>query len=248
MIRTMAKRFALTGLAAVLAAGAMGCSDPLAGVNFMDAENAPKGKGWVCLFNGKNLTGWQRREDHDRPMSWKVIDGALVNDPAEGQQGVDIVTEQRFRDFELYYEYAVPEHSNSGLYLRGLYEIQVREDSGANPDPGTNGGIWATAAPKVNASKPADEWQSVYARFCGQTVKVVILNGVTIHENVELTKATGGDLSQFITLEEPGPIMIQGDHGTVRFRNLYIRPCCCLGKKCGEGCGKCCGSGGCTKK
>jgi len=194
---------------------------------YLDAKNGPKGEGWFALFNGKDLTGWHRRKDHDRPLSWKVANGAMVNDAGHGKHGTDIVTDLRFDDFELYFEYRVPKGSNSGMYLRGLYEIQIREDGGAKPDAGTNGGIWATAAPKVNASKPPDEWQSVYTRLVGQTVKVVVLNGVTIHENVNLPKPTGGDLRKTIKMNEPGPILIQGDHGTIEVRTVMIKP---LGK------------------
>lgn len=218
-------------LAALVLAVYAGCSHV---PNALDPEHAPKGSGWKCLFNGKDLTGWHRRADHDRPLSWKVEDGLLTNALEPGQHGTDLVTDEKFRNFEIYYEYRVPKSSNSGMYLRGLYEVQILEDGGAEPGPGTNGGIWATAAPRINASKPAGEWQSSYVKICGQQVKLVVLNGETIHENVELTRPTGGDLRDQIGMDEPGPIMIQGDHGEIQLRNIWIREI--------QRCGHCCGN------
>ena len=232
------KNIIVLGLGVTLVMAAIGCTQGHV-PNALDPDNAPVGDGWKSLFNGKDTTGWEKRADHNRDFSWKVVDGLLTNDLHEGHHGTDIVTTERFNDFEIYYEYRVPTNSNSGMYLRGLYEVQIREDGGAEPSPGTNGGIWATAPPSVNASKPANEWQSGYVRLRGQTVEVVILNGVTIHEDVELTKPTGGDLRATIKMDEPGPIMIQGDHGKIQLRNVWIRPlnCGCQGK-CGCGCGK----------
>ena len=224
------------GLGVTLLAGVMGCTQSHV-PNALDPANAPKGDGWICLFNGETLSGWHKRADHDRPCSWQVVDGVMANVIEPGHHGTDLVTDRQFRDFELYYEYAVPTGSNSGMYLRGQYEIQILEDGGRDPGPGTNGGIWSTAAPRVNASKPADAWQSAYVVLCGQTVKTVVLNGVTIHEDVELTKPTGGDLRKTVKMDGPGPIMIQGDHGLIRVRNIWIRPC---GQgRCGGGKARC---------
>jgi len=235
MTHNAAGKLMLTGLSVAVLMGAIGCTD-LTGPTYLDQENAPEGKGWVSLFNATDLTGWHRRADHDREMSWSVVDGVMVNTAGHGKHGTDIVTDRKFRDFELYYEYCIPQGSNSGMYLRGLYEIQIFDDLGKEPAKGGNGGIWATAVPKVNASKPAGEWQSVYTKFIGQTVKVVVLNGVTIHENVNVPKPTGGNLD--LGMDEPGPIMIQGDHGAIKVRNVMIRPIGGCPAKCGVSKGK----------
>ena len=237
MIRKSSVRWLMTGLSMAILAGAIGCSNQMV-PNALDPENAPKkGEGWICLFNGEDLTGWHKRPGDDRDLLWVVEDGAMVNKLEPGQHGSNIVSDDRFRDFELYYEYLVPKDSNSGMYLRGLYEVQMRGDAGESGGRGTDGGIWATSAPKVNASKPAGEWQSVYLKLVGQTVEKVILNGTVIHEDVELTKPTGTDLRDIVKMEDPGPIMIQGDHGFVRVRNITIKP---LGGCPGSGCPKKC--------
>jgi hypothetical protein len=189
---------------------------------WLDREHAPRGEGWYPLFNGKDLAGWHRRPNHDRELSWKVKNGAMVNEVGEGHHGTDIVTDWVFDDFELYYEYRVPEGSNSGMYLRGRYEIQILADFGQEPSAGTNGGIWATAAPSRNVSRRPGEWQSVYTRIVGKTIETVVLNGVQIHENVKVPKPTGGHLDE--NVDQPGPVMIQGDHGSVEVRTVMIRP------------------------
>ncbi len=96
--------------------------DDLGKICFMDNYHKPSGDGWLRLFNGKDLTGWVQREA-DRPASFKVEDGVLKNVPPAGGHGNDIYTEMKFQDFEVYYEYRIPAGSNSGLYLRGRYEI-----------------------------------------------------------------------------------------------------------------------------
>src|SRR5690606_18119545 len=105
----------------------------------------------------------------------------------------DLVTQEKFGDFVIRYEYMVPKNSNSGLYLRGRYEIQILEDSERKkPAPGGNGGLYNTAAGSEFVSRPAGHWQSAQATIRGNRISV-ILNGVKIHDNVEMTKATGGE-------------------------------------------------------
>ncbi len=178
-----------------------------------------RSEGWIDLIQA-DLGNWQPRAT-DRPMSWKLADGVLMNDPPEGQKGVDLCTKEKFQDFEVTYEYRVPGHSNSGFYLRGRYEIQIVDDYGKQPDKGTNGALYSVASPAENASRPPGEWQSVHARIVGKTV-MVTLNGKTIIDNVEVPRPTGGHLDD--NVDEPGPIMLQGDHGRVEFRNIRIRP------------------------
>jgi uncharacterized protein len=180
-----------------------------------------KKDGFKLLFNGTDLDGWKLR-NADGEKSWSAQNGMLVNTLQEGKHGTDLVSDEKFKDFIIRYDYLVPSNSNSGLYLRGRYEIQVLEDSGRNKTaPGSNGGIYNTAAGTEFVSRPAGQWQTAQATIRANKISL-ILNGVKIHDEVEVTKATGGELDQ--KLDEPGPIMLQGDHGAVAFRNIRIKP------------------------
>lgn len=178
-------------------------------------------EGYKLLFNGKNLDGWKLRNTSGT-KSWSAQNGMLVNTIGKDEHGTDLVSEEKFQDFTIRYEYMVPKNSNSGLYLRGRYEIQILEDGDRKkPEVGSNGGIYNTKAASELVSRPAGQWQSAQATIRGNKVSV-ILNGVKIHDEVEVPKATGGELDQ--KLDQPGPIMLQGDHGAIAFRNLRIKP------------------------
>lgn len=180
-----------------------------------------KKAGFKPLFNGENLTGWKLRNADGRP-SWTAQKGMLVNTTTADVHGSDLVTEEKFKDFTIRYEYQVPKGSNSGLYLRGRYEIQILEDFERNkPEMGGNGAIYNTKPVSLFASRRAGEWQEAEATIQGNRV-TVYLNGVKVHDNVEVPKATGGELDQ--NLDQPGPIMLQGDHGAIAFRNVRIKP------------------------
>lgn len=172
------------------------------------------------LFNGKDITGWHVRRA-DRPSLWKVEDGILKNDLKAGEHGVDLVTDAKFWNFTVRYEFMVPDGSNSGFYLRGRHEIQILGDhkQGKAMIAG-NGAIYNFKAPDVWASKPGGEWQSVEATIIGNKI-TVRLNGKIIHDKVECNKATGSELDANVT--EPGSIFLQGDHGVVSFRNIQIK-------------------------
>jgi hypothetical protein len=137
------------------------------------------------------------------------------------QKGVDLVSDEKFRNFETYYEYRLPGHSNSGYYLRGRYEIQIPDSFGKPPSDHDDGALYSLIAPSRNVSRETGQWQSVYAKIVGTRV-TVIMNGEKIIDDAELTRATGGELDQ--NYDQPGPIMLQGDHGTIDFRNIYVRP------------------------
>lgn len=212
-----------TANALLLAILITGCSQSLV-TSGLDARHAPRdGEGWIPLFNGRDLTGWRGRENGFG--AWKVIDGVMVNDVGPGIHGVDILTTQKFWDFEIYYEYVIPEGSNSGLYLRGRYEIQIWDDYGKEPRDAEvakrfNGALYNVAAPAARVSKPPNQWQSVFARIVGNRVSIV-LNGTRIVDSVEVHRPTGAHYDDKV--DTPGPIMIQGDHGRISLRNLYIR-------------------------
>jgi hypothetical protein len=170
--------------------------------------------------------------------------GALFNHP-DGKT-VDLVTESQFGDVEAHVEFCVPKHSNSGVYLMGRYEIQVYDSFGVEQDkyPGIEcGGIyprWIDSqnveghSPRVNASKPPGQWQTFditfrAPRFDADGKKIanakfvkVVHNGKVIHENVELIGPTRSPL--FPDEKPTGPLRLQGDHGPVAYRNLWVQP------------------------
>jgi hypothetical protein len=134
---------------------------------------------------------------------------------------VDLVSKRTFTDFKLHIEVNVPPQGNSGIYLRGRHEVQVQDDYGKAPCDRCMGGIYGQVRPTANAAKPAGEWQSYDITFVGRHVTVV-LNGVTIIDNREIPGITGGALDS--NEGEPGPIMLQGDHTGVKYRNIRITP------------------------
>jgi len=176
--------------------------------------------GFVPLFDGKDTKGWhlRRKDGHN---SWSVADGILKNTVNAGEHGTDLVTDKKFWNFTVKYDFQVPDNSNSGFYLRGRHEIQILGDYNVGkPAKGGNGAIYNHTAPSVFASKPGGEWQTAEATIIGNKI-TVILNGKKIHDNVECLKATGSEIDNKI--DQPGPIFLQGDHGTVWFRNIRIK-------------------------
>ncbi len=172
--------------------------------------------GAVTLFNGKDLAGW-RYEFTDKAPGWVVVDGAMHNQAT----GNNIISERQFKDFRLLMEYNVEPESNSGLYLRGRYELQVLDDAGKPPTPTGNMAVYGRVAPTVNASKPAGEWQAVDVTLVGNRV-TVLLNGQKVHDNAAIDGTTGGALNS--REGEPGPIMIQGDHSKIWVRKVVVTP------------------------
>jgi hypothetical protein len=177
-------------------------------------------KDFKPLFNGEDLTGWHLRKPDGR-NSWKVDEGILKNLVEKGQHGTDLVGDQKFWNFTVRYEYQVPDGSNSGFYLRGRHEIQILGDyAKGKPSKGGNGAIYQHTEPKEFASKPGGEWQTVEATMIEDKV-TVIPNGKKIHDNVKVERATGSELDA--NVNEPGPFFLQGDHGTVWFRNIRVK-------------------------
>jgi hypothetical protein len=181
----------------------------------VDAAKLKEGKP-IELFNGKDLTGW-RPLHPDRKVEWKVVDGITGNVPG----AVDIVTEQKFWNFKLHAEYRVGPKSNSGIGLRARYEVQILEDYGRPVSLHGNGALYSRILPSTNASKPANEWQTFDITLIENRV-TVILNGTTIIGNKEIDGLTAVAVDP--NEGEPGPIIIQGDHGAVEFRKLTITP------------------------
>ncbi|MBA7588536.1 hypothetical protein ES708_30595 [subsurface metagenome] len=179
----------------------------------------------ITLLNGKDLTGWKLVEPN-KINGWSVVDGALINNPVqkEGEQPVqygNLRTEQEFEDFNIKLEVNVPAHSNSGVYLRGRYEIQVVDSYGAKQVGTSMGALYTRVTPGVAAEKPAGSWQTIDITLCDRHV-TVILNGIKIIDNQPAFGPTGGALTSDVFA--PGPIYLQGDHGTVSYRNIVITP------------------------
>jgi hypothetical protein len=170
----------------------------------------------IELFNGRDLAGWKARFS-DKKSGWQVRDGVLVN----AEPGNDLLTERRFNDFKLRGEFRYPRGSNSGIYLRGRYEVQIEDNYGQEPESHGIGGVYGFLTPSVNAAKKADEWQTVEITLIGRRVTIV-LNGERIIDRQIITGITGGALDS--DESQPGPIMIQGDHGPVEFRKLTLTP------------------------
>jgi len=169
----------------------------------------------IELFDGKTLDGWV--EIGDRPSRWTAVDGTLSNQDS----GANIRTKSEFRDFKLQLEFKIPAGSNSGIYFRGRYETQVADLHGQPPHNRGVGGIYGHLTPTVNMAKPAGEWNSVEATLIGYRVTVAV-NGETTIDGKLIPGITGGALDA--SESEPGPIMLQGDHGPVQYRNIILTP------------------------
>jgi len=181
---------------------------------------AEKKDGFKLLFDGKTMNGWKYRRD-DGKRSWSVQNGMLVNTLGKDEHGTDILTEEKFRDFTVRFEFQVPPNSNSGFYLRGRHEIQVFDDyKSGKPTAGGNGAIYNLKPVSLFASRKPGQWQEAEVTIVGQKI-TAILNGVKTHDGVECPKGTGGQLDD--NVDQPGPILLQGDHGAVGFRNLRIK-------------------------
>ena len=153
----------------------------------------------------------------DVEMKWTVTDGVLKNAPPT----TDIVSDQNFWNFDVHVEFKIVEHSNSGIGLRGRYEIQVLEDYGK--PAGTHGAaaLYARVAPSVNASKPAGEWQSYDIRLVGRDLTVVH-NGKKVLDHVHVDGLTA--IANNANEGEPGPFIVQGDHSNIEIRKFTVTP------------------------
>ena len=225
------------------------------------ADQPPSGKGWKPLLNGKDMSGW--RGYPGKPNAWftttevrydaQADPKRLAANPAAGPAIVNgpdgrttnLVTDGKFQDMELYLEFMVPKGSNSGVYLHGLYEIQVFDSYGSTEKMKTSdgGGVYhrwidekpvGGSAPKANASRAPGEWQQYHIWFRGPRFDAagkktenarflrVEYNGKLVQENVDCEGPTRAhmDLPEAVA----NPLMLQGDHGPVAYRNIRWRP------------------------
>lgn len=213
--------------------------------------------GWRQL-DAHGLKGWHTREG--QPGTWfttrdvelnttepkKLIavssPGKIIVNGPEGKTA-DLVTDEKLGDIELYIEWMIPRGSNSGVYLHGLYEVQIFDSYGKKNlgtiDAGAIYHRWIDekavggSAPRVNASHAPGSWQSFHVwfrapRFDGgkkiQNARFlrVVYNGQTVQENVEVDGPTRAHME--IPEAPLNPLMLQGDHGPVAFRNIWVKP------------------------
>ncbi len=179
-------------------------------------DQAPHWGEPIELFNGKDLTGWKPRSTEVK-NGWIVRDGLLFDE----QPGNDLVTEQKFTDFQIHAEFRYPKGSNSGIYLRGRYEVQIEDNYGDEPDSHKIGGVYGFLTPCLNAAKKPGEWQTMDITLVGRVVTVVF-NGEKVIDRQTIPGITGGALDS--DEGSPGPILLQGDHGPIEFRKVTLTP------------------------
>ncbi|HUG18605.1 MAG TPA: DUF1080 domain-containing protein [Planctomycetaceae bacterium] len=177
------------------------------------------------LFNGNDLTGW-KVTDEKKLNGWSVKEGVLLNDTPKKDFSVygdyaNLRTEKEFEEFRLHIEFRPPEGGNSGVYLRGMYEVQVVDRESKMQGIQGVGAIFGRIKPLTNAGKPAGEWNTYDITLVDRHVTVV-LNGEKVIDNQPVPGPTGGALLSDVT--KPGPIFLQGDHTSIEYRNVWIEP------------------------
>ena len=168
-----------------------------------------------ALFDGKTLNQWKPIKSNYENQ-WIAKDGQLMNP----RSGVNLITEEEFTDFKLHIEARYPAQSNSGIYLRGRYEVQIEDSFGKDPSSILFGGVYGFLTPNEIAANKAGEWQVFDITLIGRRI-TVIANGKTVISDQIIPGITGGAIDS--KEDNPGPLMLQGDHGIVAFRNITIQ-------------------------
>ena len=182
----------------------------------LERKTSPKWGKPVALFNGKDLSGWKMSGKGN--SEWKVENGILIT-PGEGPE---LINDSKFEDFKLHAEFNCGPTSNSGVYLRGRYEVQIETDSADEGPLHHTGSVYGFITPSPELPRKSGEWQSYDITLIGRRVTVV-QNGQTVIDNKEIPGITGGALDSHEGL--PGPIYLQGsEKGHVQFRNIVITP------------------------
>jgi hypothetical protein len=183
----------------------------------LNRKKAPKWGKPVQLFNGKDLTGWKPSEPN-ATATWTVQDGTLIS-PGHGPE---LISDAKFGDFKLHIEFNCAHGANSGVYLRGRYEVQIEDDPEPEGPTMRTGGVYGFIAASPEQPNRPGEWQSYDITLVGRVV-TVLQNGQTIIDKQEIPGITGGALDSHEGL--PGPIYLQGgENGHVSFRNIAITP------------------------
>jgi hypothetical protein len=170
----------------------------------------------VQLFNGKDLTGWH--ESKSGPPDWTAKNGNLVS-PGNGPE---IISDRKFQDFKLHLEFNCGKDANSGVYLRGRYEVQIETESQKEPPSHHTGGVYGFLVPTPEMPRSPDVWQTFDITLLGRNITVV-QNGQVVIDHQEIPGITGGALDSHEG--DPGPIYLQGsEKGHVLFRNITVTP------------------------
>ena len=167
----------------------------------------------IKLTGGNEIKGWHAMGENQ----W-IAENGILRSP---KSGANLITDQKFNDFKLHVEFRIPKGSNSGVYLRGRYEVQVTDSKGMEPSLDQLGAIYGFLVPSEMMAKDPGEWQSFDITLVGRMLTLVT-NGKTVITNQEIPGITGGALDS--NEGEPGPLYIQGDHGPVEYRNILITP------------------------
>lgn len=176
-------------------------------------QTTPEWEEAIQLFDGKTLAGWEAVGQNQ----W-IAEGGILKSP---HSGANLVTTRKFDDFKLHVEFRCPAGSNSGIYLRGRYEVQIEDSRGKEPAADRLGAIYGFIVPTENAGKGPEDWQTYDITLIGRRVTVV-LNGKMIICDRPIPGITGGALDS--REGEPGPIYLQGDHGPIEYRNITLTP------------------------
>ena len=173
---------------------------------------APKWGPSVRLFNGTTLAGWHALGANQ----WQAVNGILQSP----RSGANLVTDSAFGDYQLHIEFRYPKGSNSGVYQRGRYEVQIEDSVTADTQDDLLGAVYGFISPSEVMAKQPGEWQSYDITLVGRMITVVA-NGTTVICNREIPGITGGAIDS--NEGEPGPLLLQGDHGPIEYRNIRIR-------------------------
>jgi hypothetical protein len=168
----------------------------------------------ITLFNGVDLDGWHVVQGTSQ---WEVADGILRN----VKPGGNLVTDQRFEDFQLHIEARYAPQGNSGVYLRGRYEVQVLDGATEEPDSHLQGGIYGFLTPSEIVTNGPGEWNTFDITLVGRQVTIAV-NGTTVITEQAIPGITGGALDS--DEGAPGPLMLQGDHTAIEYRNIVLTP------------------------
>jgi hypothetical protein len=181
----------------------------------MVREKPPVWGAPIKLFDGKDTKGWHT----DGKNQW-IAESGLLRSPHSGS---NLITDKKFTDFKLHVEFRYPQGSNSGVYLRGRYEVQIIDTKSGEPEPINNqfSAVYGFLPPNKMMAKDPGEWQSYDITLVGRIVTIVA-NGRKVICDQEIPGITGGAIDS--KEGEPGPILFQGDHGPIDYRNIVITP------------------------
>jgi len=196
---------------------AEGDGKPLSNAYEVSEEEAKEG--FKPLFNGVNLDGWTLRRADGHP-SWSVQNGMMVNTIGKDEHGTDIVTKGSFGTSRCATNTSSQKVATAAFTCEAVMKFRFLMTTAKKPEMGGNGAIYSVKPVSLMASRKAGEWQEVEATIKGNRISVT-LNGVQVHNNVEVNRATGSELDA--NVDQPGSLFVQGDHGAVALRNIRIK-------------------------